>query len=139
MVELPGPESPHSNWQAACVRRKRMSMSGQKDNWGEKRVSKRLEVALPMLVRGVDLNGIKFEDTAESYNVSRDGAIFLTTRELKLGQKLALIIPGRGPGGHSDFETSGEIRRVIERDKHQWEIGLKFTGRRLRTYMSESN
>ncbi len=114
-------------------------MSGQKDNWGEKRVSKRLEVALPMLVRGVDLNGIKFEDTAESYNVSREGASFLTTRELKLGQKLDLIIPGRGPGGHSDFETSGEIRRIIERDKHQWEIGLKFTGRHLRTYMSESN
>lgn len=112
-------------------------MSGRKENWGEKRISRRMEVALPMLVRGVDSHGLKFEDTAESYNVSRDGASFLTNRELEMGKDIDLIIPGRGPGGLSDFETTGKIRRVIEKGNRRWEIGIEFTGRRLRTFMPE--
>jgi hypothetical protein len=112
-------------------------MGGRKDNWGEKRVSRRMEVALPMLVRGVDSHGLKFEDTAESFNVSREGASFITSRELELGLDLELIIPGRGPGGLSDFETTGKIRRVIEKGNHGREIGIEFTGRRLRTFMPE--
>ena len=112
-------------------------MGGQKENWGEKRISKRLVVTLPLLVRGADRHGVKFEDTTESYNVSRNGASFLTRRELAEGEELDLIIPGRGPGGHRDFETKGKVRRIIERGNRHWEIGVEFTGPRFRTFMSE--
>lgn len=112
-------------------------MPEQGTKGGEKRQSRRLEVSLPMLVRGADKHGIRFEDTAQSYNISREGASFLTTRELEVGQSLDLIIPGRGYGGRSDFETIGEIRRLIPKDDGQWEVGMLFVGRRLRTFMSE--
>src|SRR3990172_11802696 len=66
---------------------------GQKIDWAERRTSRRITVTLPLLVRGQDIHGHAFEDTTSSYNVSRDGASFLTTRELAMGQPLALIIP----------------------------------------------
>ena len=112
-------------------------MGGEKGNWGEKRISKRLIVALPMLVRGADRHGLKFEDTTESYNLSRNGTSYLTTREMVEGEEVDLIIPGRGPAGMSDFETHGKVRRIIERGNRHWEIGIEFTGPRFRTYMSE--
>ena len=115
---------------------------GQKIDWAERRTSRRITVTLPMLVRGHDVHGNAFEDTTSSYNVSRDGASFLTTREFKLGQTLELIIPrrpvGREGGSSADFETTGEIRRIIPKQEGQWEIGVHFTGPRLRTYMPES-
>ncbi|MFQ5723771.1 MAG: PilZ domain-containing protein [Terriglobia bacterium] len=114
----------------------------QKIDWAERRTSRRLTVSLPLLVRGRDVHGHGFEDTTSSYNVSREGASFLTTRELALGQQVALIIPrrplGREGGGRADFETTGEVRRVIPKGEAQWEVGVHFTGPRLRTYMPES-
>ena len=114
-------------------------MGEEKDNWGEKRVSKRLVVTLPMMVRGTDRHGLKFEDTTESYNLSRNGTSFLTERELVEGEEVDLIIPGRGPGGVRDFETRGKVRRIIERGNRHWEIGIEFTGPRFRTFISESD
>ena len=115
---------------------------GQKIDWAERRTSRRIFVTLPLLVRGQDIHGHAFEDTTSSYNVSRDGASFLTTRELAMGQPLALIIPRRPlrreGGSQADFETTGEIRRIIPKQEGQWEVGVLFTGPRLRTYMPET-
>jgi hypothetical protein len=114
----------------------------QKVDWAERRASRRLEVALPLLVRGRDKHGIPFEDTTSSYNVSHEGASFLTERPLILGQRLELIIPrrplGRETASQADFETTGEIRRLTAHGRGQWEVGVEFVGRRLRTYMRES-
>ncbi|MGH9788148.1 MAG: PilZ domain-containing protein [Candidatus Acidiferrales bacterium] len=107
----------------------------------DRRRSHRLEVALPLLVRGRDAYGAAFEDSAASYDLSREGASFRTRRELLLGQSLVLIIPQQRPGrGYAgrDFETTGEVRRLIPRGDDEWEVGVFFTGPRLRTYIPES-
>jgi hypothetical protein len=94
-----------------------------------------------LLVRGRDAYGAAFEDSVESYDVSREGASFRTRRELQLGQTLELIIPQHRPGrpdAAHDFETTGEVRRLIPRGDDEWEVGLLFTGPRLRTYVPES-
>jgi hypothetical protein len=107
----------------------------------ERRRSHRLEVALPLLVRGRDAYGAAFEDTAASYDLSREGASFRTRRELQLGQTLELIIPQHRPGrpdAPRDFLTTGEVRRLIPRGDDEWEVGVLFTGPRLRTYVPES-
>ena len=108
----------------------------------EQRRNRRLEVALPLLVRGRDVYGAAFEDSTSSYNLSREGASFVTRRELALGQSLEFILPHR-PLPHEttprpDFETTGEVRRLTVRNESEWEVGVQFTGPRLRTYMSES-
>lgn len=117
-------------------------MAEAKVDWAEKRASKRIYVSLPLLVRGVDKQGVAFEDTTASYNVSREGASFSTTRELEKGQQVELVIPrrpfGRETGAQADFETRGEVVRVAPKGEGQWEIGLRFTGPRFRTYIPES-
>ncbi|MFQ5663157.1 MAG: PilZ domain-containing protein [Terriglobia bacterium] len=117
-------------------------MEGKKAGWSEQRSSRRIYVSLPLLVRGHDVHGSPFEDTTASYNVSRDGASFLTYRELAVGQEVELIIPhrplGREGGFRGDFETTGEVRRVVAKEEGRWEVGIQFTGPRLRTYIPES-
>ncbi|MFQ5925892.1 MAG: PilZ domain-containing protein [Terriglobia bacterium] len=111
-----------------------------KVNWAEKRASHRITVALPLLVRGLDKQGVSFEDTTNSYNVSREGASFSTTRELEMGQFVDVVIPRRPrrAGETTDFETKGEVVRVRPTGENQWEVGLHFVGPRLRTYIPES-
>ena len=107
----------------------------------ERRRSHRLEVALPLLVRGRDAYGAFFEDSVASFDISREGASFRTRRDLLLGQALDLIIPQHRPGrpdAARDFETTGEVRRLIPRGDDEWEVGVLFTGPRLRTYLAES-
>src|SRR5574341_361596 len=108
----------------------------------EQRRNRRLEVALPLLVRGRDAYGAVFEDSTSSYNLSREGASFVTRRELVVGQSLEFIIPHR-PLPHEtsprpDFETTGEVRRLISKSEGEWEVGVEFTGPRLRTWMPQT-
>jgi hypothetical protein len=119
-------------------------MATPKKNAGaERRTHRRIQVALSLIVRGRDVKGVAFEDATTSYDVSREGASFLTTREFSVGQSLELIIPrrpfarsGTGPG---DFETTGDIRRIQKKGAGQWEIGVQFTGPRFRTFVPETN
>lgn len=107
-----------------------------------RRVSHRIEVSLPLLVRGRDIHGGAFEDTSHSFNVSREGASFLTRRELRVGQNLELVFPqrpaGRGAAERPEFETTAEIRRLHSTVSGEWEVGVHFTGPRFRTYIPES-
>ncbi|MBI4461745.1 MAG: PilZ domain-containing protein [Acidobacteria bacterium] len=114
-------------------------MTEPKVNAADRRASKRISVSLPLLVRGVDAHGAAFEDTTASYDVSREGLSFSTTRELKVGQVLDIVIPKRPAGRQTtDFETKGQVVRVLPKGEGQWEIGLYFIGPRLRTYVPES-
>ncbi|MFQ5817789.1 MAG: PilZ domain-containing protein [Terriglobia bacterium] len=114
-------------------------MTEPKVDWTEKRSSKRITVSLPLLVRGVDKQGSSFEDTTNSYNVSRDGASFSTRRELEMGQFVDVVIPRRQLGRPTgDFETKGEVVRVRPKGEAEWEVGLHFVGPRLRIYIPES-
>lgn len=114
----------------------------KKDDWADRRTSHRLQVALALIVRGHDVHGVAFEDATSSYDVSREGASFLSTREMAMGQQLELIIPrrplGREGGSQADFETTGDVRRIRRQGPGQWEIGVLFTGPRLRTYIPET-
>lgn len=107
------------------------------------RASHRIAVSLPLLLRGRDIHGAAFEDTTHSFNLSREGASFLTRRELREGQKLELVIPQRPPGrtasSRLEFETIGEVRRVVPKGPGEWEVGVHFVGPRLRTYMPETS
>lgn len=107
----------------------------------QRRSSHRIEVSLPLLIRGRDVHDDRFEDTAASYNLSREGASFLTRRELQIGQPLDLIVRLPRPGrelGAGDFETTADVMRVVDKGHGEWEVGVHFTGPRFRTYMPET-
>jgi hypothetical protein len=106
-----------------------------------RRVHRRVAVGLPLLVRGTDATGMRFEDTAESYDVSRTGASFLTSRELRLGSEVEVVIPQvggvRNPA--SDFATLARVMRVtLVNSQGLKTVGVEFLGARFRrVYVSE--
>lgn len=108
----------------------------------DRRTQRRIAVGLPMLIRGTDRQGMHFEDTCHSYDVSRNGASFSSTRELELGMEVEIVIPRQNPNRptDNDFITQARVVRVLPGEKTgESLIGVQFVGPRFhRVYVSES-
>ena len=106
------------------------------------RVHRRVEVGLPMIVRGTDRHGIRFEDVTHCFNVSRTGASFATTRELDMGAKLEVVIAlaTGAQGGRGDFSCLSQIVRIVPGEEPpDIIIGVQFLEARFpRVFVSES-
>ena len=109
------------------------------------RVHRRVDVGLPMIVRGADRHGIRFEDVTHCFNVSRTGASFSTTRELDMGAKLEVVIgiasgTSGAIGGRGDFSCLAQIVRIIPGEEPpDIIIGVQFLEARFpRVFVSES-
>jgi hypothetical protein len=107
-----------------------------------KRSQRRVEAAIPIQVRGVDVHGIEFEDSATALEVSRRGLSFLTQRELAVFATLTLWIPGRGPTrpgeGPDDFFTEAAVVRTLPEGEHLYRVAVRFTGATLPMYSAEN-
>jgi hypothetical protein len=107
----------------------------------ERRAQRRLKTAIPILVRGVDAQGKKFEDSAETVEVSRRGLSFLTERKLKSPATVTVIIPGRGqphPGSRpTDFLARAAVVR-IHKEAESYRVSLRFIGATLATHSAET-
>lgn len=113
--------------------------SGQGSN---RRLQRRIAVGLPLLVRGTDREGTRFEDSAQSYDVSRTGASFTTIRQLEVGMEVEIIIPRQSTARASDndFITRARVVRVLPgKNKKEIIVGVQFVGPRFhRVFLSES-
>jgi hypothetical protein len=108
----------------------------------ERRRERRVPVHLPMMVRGSDRNGARFEEHTASENLCRGGAAFATRYILDLGTKLDISIPWAPGAGNpeSEFSTHGRIVH-LKPGKTEGEliVGVEFTGPRFhRMFVSES-
>ncbi len=117
-------------------------MSEREANGRDRRVQRRISVGLPILVRGADKTGHRYEDAAHSFDLSRTGASFVTTREVGVGEDLEIVIPQGGSGRNpdKDFSTLAHVVRVQpgENDGERI-VGVHFFGPRLnRVFVSES-
>ena len=112
------------------------------DQGSNRRMQKRIAVGLAMLVRGVERDGTAFEDSTQSYNISRTGASFTTARQLEVGMELEIIIPGRTTprGTENDFIAQARIVRILPgKSEAEKTIGVQFVGPRFhRIFVSES-
>lgn len=106
----------------------------------ERRRQRRIHVALPITIRGVDANGVPFEEIIECYDVSRGGASFVTLQRLEMGAEMEVTIPRRIPGREevTDFLTTGAVVRLIQNPDGTRQVGLKFIGPQFPTYVPES-
>jgi hypothetical protein len=105
----------------------------------ERRREKRVQVRLPVEIRGTDRNGARFDETTTSENLCRGGVAFTLSRELELGAMLDISIPlPRGSQrGETDFATRGEVRHVYFAGSSRI-VGVAFTGPRFhRMFVSE--
>ena len=107
----------------------------------ERRTQRRIHVGLPLVVRGTEANGRRFEDSTEVRNVSRTGASFATTREIAIGMDLEIVIPklGLGRSSPNDFETLARVVRVEPgASENERIIGVHFVGPRFhRVFITE--
>ncbi len=118
-----------------------MTPGGKAEQTADRRNQRRIEVGLPMLVRGTDRHGQTFEDTAHSYDVSRTGASFLSRRELGVGMMLEIIIPraSNARPGDADFVSQARVVRLVAiGDGREVRVGVNFVGPRFhRVFFSE--
>ncbi len=109
----------------------------------ERRQQRRITVGLPVLVRGADGTGRRFEETSEILDVSRTGASFSMRREIAVGADLELMIPKLGLGRPSpdDFQTLAHVVRVSDgADDGEKILGVQFVGPRFhRVFITEGS
>ncbi len=118
-------------------------MSAERNKNGrERRVQRRINVGLPILVRGSDAAGFRYEDAVHSFDLSRTGLSFSTAREINVGEDLEIVIPQGGAlrSADKEFSTLAHVVRVQNGDAPEEHIvGVQFFGPRLnRVFISES-
>jgi len=108
----------------------------------ERRRERRVPVHVPILVRGTDHAGEKFEEHTLSVNLCRGGAAFATRYALDLGDRLQINIPVVASAGdpHKEFSTQGRVVHIVPGENERERIiGVEFTGPRFhRMFVSES-
>jgi len=105
------------------------------------RSQRRVEAAIPIQVRGLDVAGQEYDDSTTAVEVSRRGLSFLTKRELAVCAALTVVIPGRGPvrpdEGPTDFFTEATVIGSVKEDEEFYRVGVRFMGATLPMYSSE--
>ena len=106
------------------------------------RSERRIEVHLPMHVRGRDAGGTDFEENTSSENLCRGGAAFLTRFDVAIGSDLEIRIPFSNYAsrrGDAGFSTSGRVIHVRDAASlGEKVVGVQFTGPRFpRVFRSE--
>jgi len=109
----------------------------------ERRSERRIEVHLPVRVRGANRSGRPFDELTTSQNVCRNGVAFATLQDLLPGANLEIeIAPAQvreRPAG--EFSTRGRVAHIKPgSDAHQYIVGVQFTGPRFnRVFRAESD
>jgi c-di-GMP-binding flagellar brake protein YcgR len=117
-----------------------MSHTSAQSSAVERRREKRVQVHLPVEIRGKDRTGTQFDERTTSENLCRGGVAFTLSRELELGANLEINIPlpRAGQQGETDFATRGQVRHVYLAGSARI-FGVAFTGPRFhRMFLSES-
>lgn len=106
------------------------------------RAQRRIQAAIPIFVSGTDSMGMEFNDSVEAQEVSRRGLSFLTHRELKVLDKVSVIVPGRGPSrageGPTDFYSEASVVRITPAGD-SYHVALRFIGATLPVYSPEAS
>jgi hypothetical protein len=107
----------------------------------DRRSQKRVEASVPVLIHGVDAQGVEFDESTDALDVSRRGVSVMTQHELTLFASLTVVLPGRGPSrageGPTDFFATATVVRV-QKEEESYRVGIRFIGATLSIYTSEN-
>ena len=110
----------------------------------ERRRQKRVDVNIPIRVKGADVWGNRFEEVTKSINVTSDGAYFPLKHNIKPGSMLQLSLPlprhlQKGAAPKAVYQTIGLVVRVeIVGTSQTSRVGVKFRTAKIKQYRSES-
>jgi hypothetical protein len=109
-----------------------------------RRKQKRVEVSIPIRVKGLDLKGNRFDEVTKSIELSPDGASFTLKASIRKGSLLDLSLPLPRPMQRSVapkpvYQTIGLVIRVEESSTPQVrKIAVRFRAADVKQYRSES-
>ena len=97
----------------------------------ERRRKRRVQVGVPIRVKGTDIYGNPFEESTESVNFSAGGTCFFLNQRIRVGMTVALGITL--PSDLKTYHTNGLVTRV-EADQVQprYKYGMRFVHRKSR-------
>ncbi len=107
----------------------------------DKRSQRRVEAAVPIQVRGLDVEGHEYEDSTSAIEVSRRGLSYITKHNIPIFSSVSIVIPGRGPvrpdEGATDFFTEATVIRIVKEDDDAYRISVRFMGATFLMYSAE--
>lgn len=90
------------------------------------RRKRRVQVSVPIIVKGRDLKGNPFEESTESINFSAGGTCFLLERRVRVGSTLGLLISL--PPDWKTYKTIGRVTRIEKGRRPQaYKFAVKFS------------
>jgi c-di-GMP-binding flagellar brake protein YcgR len=97
----------------------------------ERRRERRIDIRLPVHVRGQDDQGSEFDERTQSENLCRGGVAFAVRHRIGAGTSLEIRIPLPAPTGAADDEFS-TVGRVVHVENAAADagllVGVEFTG-----------
>ena len=115
------------------------SRTGLKD----KRRSRRVPVNLPVKVRGINAQGVNFEEITHSIDVSSGGVLFLLKQPLSKGMSLQLSLPlpqtlRKGVSSQPVYHTAAIVIRIEPGEVPSvFRIAVKFQNAQAKKYHME--
>jgi hypothetical protein len=95
----------------------------------DRRKERRIQVRIPVEVRGTDRSGARFDVRTNSEDLCRQGAAFALSHDIDLGASLEIVIlmSRQSPQGQADFSTQGLVRHIKKGESGPI-VGVQFTG-----------
>ena len=113
------------------------------ESFEDKRRLRRIQISLPIRVRGTNLDGIQFEEMSRSVDVNANGALFLLNQDLKKGMRLRLSLPlprsmQKTVASKPVYETDAIVMRVEPGTSGTHMIAVRFRSASSKAYYQEA-
>ena len=114
------------------------------ESFEDKRRLRRIQISLPIRVRGTNSDGIQFEEMSRSVDVNADGALFLLKQNLKKGMRLRLSLPlprsmQKTAASKPVYETEAVVVRIQQEASGAYQIAVRFRNASSKAYYQEAS
>ena len=114
------------------------------ESFEDKRRLRRIQISLPIRVRGSNSEGIQFEEMSRSVDVNADGALFLLSQDLKKGMRLRLSLPlprsmQKTVASKPVYETEAVVVRIRADASGANQIAVRFRHASTKAYYREAS
>ena len=115
------------------------------ETFQDQRKLRRIQICLPIRVRGTNAEGVPFEETSRSIDVNANGVLFSLKQELKKGARLKLSLPlprsmQKTAASKPVYETEAVVVRIeASDDPGMRRVAVRFRSASSKAYYQEAS
>lgn len=115
------------------------------ESFQDQRKLRRIQISLPIRVRGTNAEGIPFEETSRSIDVNANGVLFSLKQEVKKGARLKLSLPlprsmQKTAASKPVYETEAVVVRIeADDDPGMRRVAVRFRSASSKAYYQEAS